>query len=402
VACQARQILALLARRRSFDDADMHLRRMLETAEHHGLSILRLRAQIRLATNELMRIGQADQLLAARRAAVRLGAITAGLQADATFAIQQVLYGQYEEAERLASRIFEATTRMRQVGESQFAVVVKIAAAAHQGRRDAMRRAVGVFRRLGGEQSFHVPIVFGHRAICALLGEDRPGAEAELARIEEWERTRPTIYYQSGRYGLGPLLEVLAGRLGAQGHARISALPAGGLRWNRQFVLPAEAVLLGRGGDAQAAAAAMAGALECASPFPMARHLLMRLVAQAALADGWGEPVVWLRSAEEYFHAAEAAPIAGACRALLRRAGARVMQRRTGSDAVPAQWAERGVTAREFEVLTLLAERRGNPEIARLLFISPRTVEKHVASLLEKLDSPDRNALSALVESRGL
>lgn len=78
------------------------------------------------------------------------------------------------------------------------------------------------------------------------------------------------------------------------------------------------------------------------------------------------------------------------------------MQRRSGSDAVPAQWAERGVTAREFEVLTLLAERRGNPEIARLLYISPRTVEKHVASLLTKLDSHDRTALSALVASRGL
>jgi DNA-binding CsgD family transcriptional regulator len=50
-------------------------------------------------------------------------------------------------------------------------------------------------------------------------------------------------------------------------------------------------------------------------------------------------------------------------------------------------------------VLTLLAERGGNPEIARLLFISPRTMERHVASLLKKLDSPRSQRL---VESRGL
>jgi DNA-binding CsgD family transcriptional regulator len=73
------------------------------------------------------------------------------------------------------------------------------------------------------------------------------------------------------------------------------------------------------------------------------------------------------------------------------------MQRRTGADAVPPRLASQGVTAREFEVLLLLGERRGNPEIAKLLFISRRTVEKHVASLLDKLGRADRRELSELV-----
>lgn len=49
-----------------------------------------------------------------------------------------------------------------------------------------------------------------------------------------------------------------------------------------------------------------------------------------------------------------------------------------------------------YEVLRLLAARLGNQEIADHLFLSPRTVEKHLASLRHHTDSPDRAALIAL------
>src|SRR5688500_218658 len=203
----------------------------------------------------------------ARQAAVALGAVTACCQADATYAMQVVLFGQFDEAEELAERLLEATTRMHQVGESQFAVVIRIAAAAHQGRREAMRRALAEFRRRGGEQSFHVPIVFGHRAICALLGEDRPGAEAEMARLREWERTHPTIYYQSGRYGLDLLLEILGNRADRCAYATVRAAPPSHLRWNDQFVHAASAVLLGRERRFDEAGVAMAESQRAAAPF---------------------------------------------------------------------------------------------------------------------------------------
>lgn len=54
------------------------------------------------------------------------------------------------------------------------------------------------------------------------------------------------------------------------------------------------------------------------------------------------------------------------------------------------------MTAREYEVLRLLAARLGNQEIAEHLFLSPRTVEKHLASLRHRTDSADRAALIAL------
>jgi DNA-binding NarL/FixJ family response regulator len=53
-----------------------------------------------------------------------------------------------------------------------------------------------------------------------------------------------------------------------------------------------------------------------------------------------------------------------------------------------------GVTVREFEVLRLLVDRLGNREIATRLHLSPRTVEKHVASLMAKTGRPDRIALA--------
>ena len=58
-------------------------------------------------------------------------------------------------------------------------------------------------------------------------------------------------------------------------------------------------------------------------------------------------------------------------------------RRRTDTTLHPTLMAA-GVTAREAEVMDLLVDRLSNREIAQRLYLSPRTVEKHVASLLEK------------------
>jgi DNA-binding CsgD family transcriptional regulator len=61
-------------------------------------------------------------------------------------------------------------------------------------------------------------------------------------------------------------------------------------------------------------------------------------------------------------------------------------------------WApsEAGVSAREAEVLAALAEHLTNAEIGARLFISIRTVESHVSSLLRKLQVDNRRALAAV------
>ena len=58
--------------------------------------------------------------------------------------------------------------------------------------------------------------------------------------------------------------------------------------------------------------------------------------------------------------------------------------------APPEADAEVALTARELEVLALLAEGASNKLIARRLGISTHTAKYHVASLLEKLDAVSR------------
>src|SRR5687768_18480895 len=63
--------------------------------------------------------------------------------------------------------------------------------------------------------------------------------------------------------------------------------------------------------------------------------------------------------------------------------------------------AQAGISAREAEVLSMLGEHRSNAEIGARLFISVRTVETHVSSLLRKLGAPDRRALAQLATEWG-
>jgi DNA-binding CsgD family transcriptional regulator len=59
------------------------------------------------------------------------------------------------------------------------------------------------------------------------------------------------------------------------------------------------------------------------------------------------------------------------------------------------------LTQREREVLSLIAEGLSNTAIARRLFLSPKTVERHVTAVLRKLDVEDRTAAVAAARRMG-
>lgn len=398
VECQALHLLALLGRARGFGHADACLERMLAVAEKHGLPLWRVEALVRLGVNALMRTGSAARLEAARQTARELGATVLTQDAEGMLALHAVLRAEYGKARETVDRSLVATTRLRNHPTHQHLLLTSATLAAHRGHRGEMERELERFHRAGGADSFLTPVVLGLcRAFCALMEEDRQAAAEELAAVAGWEAAHPKVFHLSGSHGLGPLLDVLAGRAGRAAHREHGAAPAAELAWNHQFLLMAEAVLLGREGRSGEAAAVLATVRDTyGTLFPTAHHLGLRLVAEAAQEDAWGDPVEWLRAAEEYFHAADVTAVAGACRALLRRSGAGVRQRRVGRDRIPAAVRELGVTPREYEVLALLAERLSNPEIARRLSISPRTVEKHIAGLARKTGRSERSALRAL------
>ncbi len=60
------------------------------------------------------------------------------------------------------------------------------------------------------------------------------------------------------------------------------------------------------------------------------------------------------------------------------------------------------LTARETEVLTLVADGFSNSEIAAKLFISDTTVKAHMKSVLAKLDATSRTEAVALASRRGI
>jgi DNA-binding CsgD family transcriptional regulator/tetratricopeptide (TPR) repeat protein len=67
----------------------------------------------------------------------------------------------------------------------------------------------------------------------------------------------------------------------------------------------------------------------------------------------------------------------------------------------PRRLQEAGVTAREAEVLAAVSRGLPNPDIARRMFVSKRTVESHVAALLRKLEASDRATLVEIGLSAG-
>ncbi|TDO54325.1 regulatory LuxR family protein [Kribbella sp. VKM Ac-2527] len=400
VEADAWQLLGILAREHDLEQSINYFQRARQVATDNSLGLQRVIAHIFQAGSICLADGSVAELETARQQALRIGAIPSAYEVEGVLAQQAVLRAEYELAAVMIEECLEVTRRLKLSRGAPYVLVTKAMLAGHQARRAEMEETLGELAVYGERASHELPLSYGlARTFCALLEEKRDLAESEMAQALAYDAQNPTKFHMAGKYGLGLLLGVLAGRNGWAHFEAVTERAASGMRWNRQFVQWAQAVLLGRDGRGAEASAMVELALESSELYPMARHLGLRLVAEPAAADGWGEPITWLRQAEDHFHTADVPAVSSACRSLLRQLGATVSQRRMGSDQVPAHLRQLGITSREYEVCLLLVDRIGNKSIASRLHISPRTVEKHVASLMTKTRQPDREALSSFART---
>ena len=108
-------------------------------------------------------------------------------------------------------------------------------------------------------------------------------------------------------------------------------------------------------------------------------------------------------AAADALRAAHRAAIAARAMHLLRAVEATADRARLPLEDRPAQPAAPfHLSARESEVLTLLARGRTDRQIGAELFISHRTVERHVSNILAKLDARTRAELTAIAHRDGL
>ena len=187
----------------------------------------------------------------------------------------------------------------------------------------------------------------------------------------------------AGLRALWPLLlAAQRDRRAAGAVAQARQLGVDAIRMNRSLIDYAEAILTGRDGQrkqaSELATASDAGFRNCETWAELARLC----AAPAAFDDGWGDPARWLTGAEPGFEHRGLGRLAERCRELLK-------------ESQPNPWVAKGVTAREADVLRLVIAGLANKEIAARLSLSPRTVEKHVESLMRKMDTRTRTGLAA-------
>lgn len=389
VACSALETLGRCARLDDLEQADALYERGLATAEAHGLVTWRMNLLYHLGADHGIRAADPGRLVEALEVANRAGAVVTALNIELELAIVRLCRGEYRAAEEATARGERTACGLRLTHTALVALGERVMVAAHRGDGAQVEALHARYRQLGGEEDDFGSAVRGlGLAFHHLLHERVPAALAELRAAAAEESRRPTSYL-SLIHGPYLFLSVLAGGGGAADCAAMARSAQGRARWNQQFLALAEALLHGRAGRYPDAEAAVARFLTLAEPYPLARHLGLRLVAPEAIDGAWGDPASWLRMAAAHFHGS-APLVARACRAALRQTGASVPQHRRGSDALPASVRERGITVREYEVLRLLVDRLNNREISRRLFLSPRTVEKHVAHVIAKLGAADR------------
>jgi DNA-binding CsgD family transcriptional regulator len=281
------------------------------------------------------------------------------------------------------------------------------------------------------------------RRAAVLTKQTDPGSigdahyqEAEIHRLRGDVDHAEAAYALASQYGREPhpglaLLRLAQGQNDVARTAIVRVLAETKEPILRARFLPAAVEVQIACGDARAAREACGALDEIASAFGSEA-----LVAQAARARGLvhlaeGDAVsalgplrrafwLWQELEAPYEAACVRVQIGRACAALgdedgaqLERSAARAIFEELGAApalatleaapvAAPTAVAKGGLTKREIEVLRLVAVGKTNKQIARDLFLSEKTIDRHLSNIFAKLDVPTRTAATTHAHEHGL
>jgi DNA-binding CsgD family transcriptional regulator len=252
--------------------------------------------------------------------------------------------------------------------------------------------------------------------------------QAEVHRLRGEFDSAEEAYTSASQWGLEPqpglaLLRLAQGRTAAAVAAIRRAVDSTADRLQRTKLLPARVEIALTAGDVEDARAACGELEEIAGRFDTGVLAAMAAYARGSieLAEGDAHAAlgslrrafeVWRQIEAPYVTARVRVLVGLACRALgdqdgcrLELEAARTVFQQLGAapdlaridslarGAPPGR--PHGLTRRELQVLRLIAAGKTNKAIAAELFLSEKTVDRHVSNILTKLDVPSRVAATA-------
>ena len=316
------------------------------------------------------------------------------------------------EALEALGRWDEALRLLRDVFDAHLADAVAVAQGTAIARMMILRGDRGAARQVAALHAvpadlLHEPQVRVPWVSCLALAELSAGRPADCLDLLRTRLPGPFTPPQLGYWVWEPLT-LAAGALAA-----LAEQPPDARLWYEELV---------------------ASSASHAPPVPAVT--LLRAVAAAELAPGTRAPAAWdavlaqhaaapahrlayaqyrryecvtrpaeadadlLRQAAAAAEEMGAVPLLARIRALARRDHIRLpASRPSPAAAVPAGY---GLTERETEILTLVAEGLTNPAIAQRLVISPKTASVHVSHILAKLGVATRTEAASLALQTGL
>ncbi|HEY6051623.1 MAG TPA: response regulator transcription factor [Thermoanaerobaculia bacterium] len=262
--------------------------------------------------------------------------------------------------------------------------------------------------------------------------------QAEIHRLRGEIEEAEQAYGAASRWGWEPqpglaLLRLAQGRVEAAAAAMRRAVAAATDRMRRTRLLPAHVEVMIAAGDLDEARRAAAELEDAARSLDIEVLAAMAAHARGSLLLAEGDPrgaleplrrsfETWQRLGAPYLAARVRVEAARACRQLgdvdgcrMETDGAREIFSALGAApdlaaldqakamaAASAKDRPHGLTPRELQVLRLVAQGKTNRAIGETLFLSEKTIDRHLSNIFDKLDVSSRAAATAFAYEHSL